>query len=250
MKKLITFLFFIWLSPLVMASSGAHLMSPNIDVSDQESLQRGAKTFVNYCMGCHAMGYMRYNRMGKDLGLSEQEVTDNLIFNGSKVGGLMTIAMPKDDAKKWFGTVPPDLTLAARNRGEDWLYTYLKSFYVDEKKPMGINNIVFKDVGMPHVLAGLQGKQKAVFKEEQDGDIKHKVFEKFESLSTGTLDKDPKVNAEKYDRVVTDLVNFLSYAGEPTQLERRSLGIKVILFLIIFMVVAYLLKKEYWKDIH
>jgi ubiquinol-cytochrome c reductase cytochrome c1 subunit len=240
MKKLMTFLFCISLAPSVLASSSVHLDSPNIDVTDQDSLQRGARTYVNYCLGCHSMKYMRYNRMGKDLGLTDAQVESNLMFTAEKVGELITIAMTEADSKKWFGTVPPDLTLTARNRGTDWVYTYLKSFYVDESKPTGMNNIVFPDVAMPHVLAGLQGTQKAVY-QEKDG---HQAFDKFEMVSAGSL------SAEEYDVVVTDLVNFLTYAGDPSQSKRRSLGLYVILFLIGFMVLAKMLKTEYWKDIH
>ena len=235
MKKLVMFLCCMSLAGTAQASSGVHLDSVDIDVADHESLQRGAKTYMNYCMGCHALGFMRYNRMAKDLALSEQAVIDNLMFPDAKIGGQMHIAMPKDKAKTWFGTLPPDLSLIARSRGVDWLYTYLRSFHRDDSRPMGVNNTVFKDVGMPHVLLPLQGQQALI---EKDG------AHVLEQVSAGQL------SVKEYDATIRDLVNFLAYVGEPGQLARKALGYKVILFLMGFFVLAYLLKKEYWKDIH
>jgi len=247
MKKLITTLLML-LAPLgVMASEALHLEHVDIDLKDQAALQRGAKYFVNYCQGCHSAQYMRYERVMTDLGLTEKEVTDNLMFTGEKLGDKMTIAARPADQEGWFGKPPPDLSLVARNRkqGADWLYTYLRSFYQDSNRPMGVNNTVFKDVGMPHVLWELQGVQKAVFKTEVDAEgNKTEHFEKFEPGIPGRLSE------EDYDKVVQDLVTFLVYMGEPVQVERQSLGVKVIIFLLIFTVLAYLLKKEYWRDVH
>jgi ubiquinol-cytochrome c reductase cytochrome c1 subunit len=224
------------------SSGGLHLEEANIDLADQESLQRGAKYFVNYCMGCHSLKYMRYNRMGEDLGLDEIQVRKSFIFGDAKPGDLMEGSMRPEDAEKWFGTAVPDLTLVTRWRSADWLYSYLKSFYVDESRPYGVNNALFPDVGMPHVLAGLQGLQKAVYAPaEGDG---HGALEGFELVQPGTI------STEEYDGLVRDLTNFLTYAGEPMKLERQRLGIYVLLFLGVLFILTYALKKEFWKDVH
>jgi ubiquinol-cytochrome c reductase cytochrome c1 subunit len=231
------------LAPVLAPASGGgdvHLEDADIDLADKESLQRGAKYFVNYCMGCHSLKYMRYNRMGRDLGLDKVQVRQDFIFTDAKPGDLMEGSMRPKDAEKWFGTAVPDLTLVTRWRSSDWLYTYLKSFYQDEERPYGVNNAVFPDVGMPHVLAGLQGMQKAVFAEGEG----HGSVEGFEMVQPGSM------SPKEYDRMVLDLTNFLTYAGEPMKLERQRLGVYVLLFLGLFFVLAYLLKKEYWKDVH
>jgi ubiquinol-cytochrome c reductase cytochrome c1 subunit len=246
MKKLIA-AFLLSVVPVVAsaAGGGAHLDDADVDLRDQASLQRGAKLFADYCMGCHGLKYARYQRVGNDIGMTEDEVKRDLMVAGGKIGDLMKTSMSPADSEKYFGTVVPDLTLVARLRGEDWVYTYLRTFYVDEKRPLGVNNVVFPDVGMPHVLADLQGLQKAVFKEEKDKDGNpHKVFEKFEQVSPGKLSK------EEYDAAMRDLTAYLVYMAEPIKLERQSLGIKVMLFLLVFFVLAYFLKKEYWKDVH
>jgi ubiquinol-cytochrome c reductase cytochrome c1 subunit len=246
MKKLIA-AFLLSVAPAaVMAAGGeAHLDSANVNLRDQASLQRGAEMFVQYCMGCHSAKYARYGRVGEDIGMSPEEVKYKLMLHGGKPGDQMTVALSEADAEKYFGTVVPDPTLTARLRGEDWVHTYLRSFYVDDKRPLGVNNVVFPDVGMPHVLADLQGLQRAVYKEEKDkeGNV-HKVFEKLEQVSPG------KLSAGEYDAAVRDVTAFLTYLAEPMKLERQSLGIKVMIFLAIFFVLAYLLKKEYWKDVH
>jgi len=229
---------------MTLAAEGVHLDSADVVVSDQASLQRGARLFVNYCQGCHSAKYQRYNRLAQDLGLSEDEVKQNLMFTTDKIGNTMDIAMKPSDSGKWFGNPPPDLSLITRARGEDWVYTYLRSFYVDESRPFGVNNAVFKDVGMPHVLWQLQGMQKAVIK-EVDG---KKVIEGFEPVD-GPAGKGQMSPAE-FDAAMRDLTAFLSYVGEPFQLERKRLGMWVLLFIAVFFVLAYLLKKEYWKDIH
>jgi len=232
------------------AGSSVPLDRAPVNQSDKESLKRGAQTFVDYCMGCHAADYMRYNRIGRDLGMSDEEImamisTRDAKGDHTKPGELMKIAMDTSFAKSAFGTKIPGLTVTARARGADWLYTYLRTFYVDESRPAGVNNIVFPDVGMPHVFWELQGMQKAKFVTEIDSEgTEHQVYEGMEQLSPGKMSK------EQYDAYVGDLVNFMVYMGEPMQTERKSLGVWVLLFLFVFTVIAYFLKKEYWKDIH
>jgi ubiquinol-cytochrome c reductase cytochrome c1 subunit len=227
------------------AGGGVHLDDADIDLSDQASLQRGAKYFMNYCLSCHSLKFQRYNRMAVDLGLTEQEVIDNLMFTTDKIGDTMNIAMTEDKATDWFGNPPPDLSVISRARGDDYIYTYLRGFYADKERPFGVNNKVFPDVGMPNVLWQLQGTQKAVFKtvEASDG-TETEVIDRLEPLSEGTM------SPEEFDQVARDLTAFLSYVGEPIQMERKRLGIWVLLFIAVFFVVAYLLKKEYWKDVH
>jgi len=245
MRKILLVLLLCAAPVLAQASEGAHLDKVKIDLRDKASLQRGAKFFVNYCMGCHSAAYLRYNGVGEYLGLSEQQMMQNLVFAGDKIGDYMTIATPPRDAKVWFGAAPPDLSVIARARGNDWLYSYMRGFYLDDKRPFGVNNTVFKDVGMPHVLWELQGWQKPVFKTVKgEGGKPEEVLEKLEIVTPGSMSPDD------YDVAVTDLVNFLAYMGEPAKLERQSLGIKVLLFLAVFFVIAYLLKKDYWRDVH
>ena len=215
------------------------------DLSDQASLQRGLRLFVNYCMGCHSAAYMRYNRVGKDLGIPEDVLKSNLMFGTDKTGETMTIAMNPQDAEKWFGVAPPDLSVTARARGADWLYTYFMTFYRDPSRPTGVNNLRFKDVAMPDVLWRLQGWQRPVSREESgaDGTVS-KSIERLEPETHGTLTE------EEYARAVADLVNFLVYLGEPVKLQRHAIGIWVIAYLLVLLAVVYLLKKEYWKDVH
>lgn len=230
------------------AGGGVKLMHADVDLGDKESLQRGAATFVNYCMGCHSASYMRYNRIGKDLGISDDVLESNFIFNPEhKVGDTMEIAMRKSDAEDVFFAVnPPDLSVIARSRGADWLYTYFMTFYKDESRPMGVNNLVFKDVGMPHVLWQKQGLQAPVYEmvRTADGGEK-KVITGLEQISRGSQSTD------EYRQTVRDLVNFLVYLGEPAQLKRKTVGFWVLFYLIVLLLpVVYLLKKEYWRDIH
>jgi ubiquinol-cytochrome c reductase cytochrome c1 subunit len=227
------------------AGGGVHLDHVDIDLNDKESLQRGFKYFANYCLSCHSAKYQRFERTADDLGLTHDEVKENLMFVADKIGETMDIAMSPEDALKYFGVAPPDLSVTTRSRGSDWVYTYLRSFYVDEAKPTGVNNTVFPDVGMPHVLWELQGVQRAVFVDGKDeaGNPK-KIFEKFEIVTPGSM------NVEQYDAAMRDLVNFMTYVGEPARMQRESLGWKVMLFLFVLFVLSYLLKKEYWKDIH
>jgi len=227
-------------------SGGIELQHADNDIFDKASLQAGAKLFVNYCMGCHSAQYVRFSRMGKDLGLSDDELKENLMFSTEKVGETMTIAMAPDEAKRWFGVTPPDLSVIARARGVDWLYTYLLTFYLDPSRPWGVNNLVFKDVGMPHVLWEQQGWQKPVYGTVTDDEGKsHQVIKSLELVNPAD-----EAKADQYKKDVRDLVNFLDYMGEPAKLERKSLGWKVMLFLFVFLIFAYLLKKEYWRDIH
>lgn len=214
------------------SSGGVHLDSANNDLTDKESLKKGFKTYINYCLGCHQLQYQRYNRTFKDLGIEEADGVENYMYTGEKTGDHITNTMPTKEAAKWFGTAPPDLTLEARLRSPDWIYTYLRSFYMDSDRPFGVNNKVFKDVGMPHVLQDLQG----VSSIDEHGNISP-------AMGGG-------LSPEEYDVVVRDLTNFLEYVGEPSKLERKSMGVKVLIFLFIFFIVAYFLKKEYWKDIH
>ncbi|MGD8109830.1 cytochrome c1 [Vibrio sp. TRT 17S01] len=245
MKKWIVILFAMLPSLAMAAGANVPLDKANNDLSDQASLQNGAKLFMNYCFGCHSAQYQRYERVARDIGIPVELLKDNLIFDPeAKVGDLMENSIPEDSAAKWFGAPPPDLTLVARVRGTDWLYTYLRSFYEDPSRPFGVNNIVFPSVGMPHVLEELQGIPKPIYAlEVVDGKEIQKVVG-VESDGTGEL------NNEEYDDAVRDLVNFLEYSGDPVKLERHALGWWVMGFLIIFTIVVVLLKKEYWRDVH
>ena len=245
MKKYLVIVF-LALAPawVLAAGGGVPLDKANIDPTNKQSLQRGARIFVNYCLSCHSAALMRYERMGTDLGIDEKLVSENLMFTGGKVGELMTVATAADDAKEWFGIVPPDLSVIARARGVDWLYTYMRSFYRDDSRHIGVNNLVFPDVGMPNVLWELQGIQEPVITTVKGHDgTEHKIV-KLELSEPGL--QTPK----EFDRTVRDLVNFLDYMGEPAKYDRRQLGTRVILFLLVFLVLAYLLKRDYWKDIH
>ena len=245
MKKIFLALLLTLAPAWVMAAGGGiHLDKANIDPTNKQSLQRGARLFVNYCLSCHAAALMRYERIGADLGIDEKLVSENLMFTGGKVGDLMTVATADDDSKEWFGTVPPDLTVIARARGVDWLYTYLRSFYRDDTKITGVNNLVFADVGMPHVMWELQGWQDPVITTTKDHDGVERKSIALELAEPGLM------TPTEFDRATRDLVNFLDYMGEPAKYERRSLGVKVLMFLFMFLVLAILLKKEYWKDIH
>jgi len=219
-------------------------------LTEMPALQNGARLFANYCLSCHSASYMRYNRM-RDIGLSEEDVEKNLLFApGAKVGDLMKISMAPKDAKAWFGTVPPDLTVIARSRsgeggsGADYLYTYLRSFYRDESRPTGWNNRVFPNVGMPHVLWELQGTQVAVFEEEKgEGGHAEQVFKGFKPVSAGTM------SAAEYDSNVADLVAYLQWMSEPSQRDRVRLGVWVVIFLLGFGFLAWRLNAAYWKDV-
>ena len=246
MKKQLLAILLLVSPMLALASSGeVHLDKARIDPANKESLQRGARTFVNYCLSCHSAKYQRYNRLARDLGMSETDVLENLMFTGEKIGDTMDIALSSKDAKKYFGAAPPDLTLVARVRGVDWLYTYLRTFYLDDSRPFGVNNLVFDKVGMPHVLWELQGWQKPIYETETDSEgHEHKKVVGLELVEPGSQ------TPAEYDRTVRDLVNFMAYMADPVKLERQALGVKVLLFLFVLFIITYLLKKEYWKDVH
>ncbi|UIF85908.1 cytochrome c1 [Cupriavidus sp. UYPR2.512] len=226
-----------------MASEGGFPLEPApVNTADLSSLQRGAKVFVNYCLNCHGASMMRYNRL-KDIGLTDDQIRENLLFSADKVGETMTIAMQPKEAKAFFGAQPPDLSVIARARGNDWLYTYLRTFYRDDSRATGWNNLVFPSVGMPHVLWELQGQRAAKFTEvEEHGEKVHK-FAGFEQLSAGKLSK------VEYDQATADLVGFLDWMAEPAQNHRKRLGVWVLLFLGVFTVLAWRLNAAYWKDV-
>ncbi len=214
-------------------------------LNNNASLQNGAKIFVNHCLGCHSAVSLRYNRL-RDIGLSDQQIKDNLILGDQKVGDLMTISMSPKDAKAWFGKVPPDLSVEARARGTDWLYTYFRTYYKDEASPTGWNNLVYPNVGMPHVLWELQGERIAKFEEIKDSKDPNKitkVFKGFEQVTPGLM------KPQEYDDNIADLVSFMSWMAEPTQLQRKRIGVVVLLCLAIFTLIAWRLNKAYWKDI-
>lgn len=245
MKKLIA-LAFAFTASLVQASGSAHLESSGADLSDQASLQRGATLYMNYCMGCHSLKYLRYSRMAADLGLTEDQVMSSLNFTGAKFGESMTNAMNAVDGEKWIGKAPPDLSLTARVRGSaDWIYTYLKSFYRDPSRPLGWNNVVFPSASMPNVLWELQGVQSAVFDAEKGGHAgATPVFSRFEMVQPGRL------KPEEFDQVARDIANFLQYAAEPAAMKRQQIGVWVLLFLSVLTILTWLLKREYWRDVH
>ncbi|MEK7318923.1 MAG: cytochrome c1 [Pseudomonadota bacterium] len=226
-----------------MASEGGFPLEPApLDTSDVSSLQRGAKLFVNYCLNCHGASMMRYNRL-KGLDLTDEQIQQNLLFSAGKVGETMTIAMHPKDAKAFFGAIPPDLSVIARARGNDWLYTYLRTFYRDDTRATGWNNLVFPSVGMPHVLWELQGQRAAKFAEvEEHGEKVHK-FAGFEQITPG------KLSTQEYDQAAADLVNYLNWMAEPEQSHRKRLGVWVLLFLGMFTVFAWRLNAAYWKDV-
>jgi ubiquinol-cytochrome c reductase cytochrome c1 subunit len=223
---------------------GIALQSAGTDIKNTESLQRGARDFMNYCSGCHSLKYLCFNRLGTDLKIPESELAANLMFTTDKVFDTINSAMPKD-SEAWFGKQPPDLSLIARARGTDYLYSYMKGFYVDKTRPWGVNNLYLPSAAMPDVLAQLHGLQKPVFKNVADehGSARM-VLDGVEPMTPGAL------KPEEYDQFVRDIVNFLDYAGEPVKDKRQSMGVFVTLFLLVFFVFAYLLKKEYWKDVH
>ena len=242
-----------FLAAPVQASGGAMQMDsfPADKLQDQAALQRGAKLFVNYCLNCHSASYMRYNRL-RDIGLTEDQIRQNLLFTAGKVGDVMKASIDPKQAAEWFGAAPPDLTVIARSRagagfsGADYLYTYLRTYYKDETKATGWNNLAFPSVAMPHVLWELQGVRKAVFEEQQDAHDHAKkvhVFKGFEQVTPGQL------SSQEYDNAIGDLVAYLQWMGEPAQGLRVRLGVWVLLFLAVFMVIAWRLNASFWKDV-
>ncbi len=240
MKKFIYILLLILPVSVFASSGGMDLDDADVDMSDYSSIERGAKYYVTYCLGCHSTKHMRYKRIALDLELDEAKVLEAIAPYGANIYDPMLTAMNKHDSTKWFGTNPPDLSLIARSRGADWLYSYLKGFYKDSDSPLGANNAIFKDVGMPNVLWQLQGEQSPVIKNENGQEVITKLI----STKPGTM------SAKEFDKLVNDLVNFLVYVGEPVQLERQKMGKYVLLFIFLFTAIAYLLKREYWRDIH
>lgn len=214
------------------------------DIHNQPSLQRGLGLFMNYCLGCHTLNYARYERTAQDIGLALDVAEEHLLVGDIKIGDLMTNTMRDEDAMRWFGKAPPDLTLFARVRGADYLYTYLRSFYRDTARPFGVNNKVFPSVGMPHALLDLQGLNECVPATAGDGHGSPDPCAHFETVVPGSM------SAEEYDEAVYDLVNFLVYVSEPAALVRYRMGLYVMLFLVVMLVMTWLLKREYWKDIH
>jgi len=248
MKKLAKYLFITALllpvaSMTVSAAGGAGIEHSGANINDRASLQRGAKWYVNYCFGCHSISYMRYNRLAEDLGLSEEMVMQNLATSGAKFGETMDISMDPEQAKAWFGKTPPDLSLIGRSRGADWIYSYLLGFYQDEFG--GWNNTLLQNASMPHVLWQLQGIQKPVYRQETgEGGFVHEVIDHFVLATPGTQ------SAQEYKETARDIAAFLDYSGEPAKLKRKGVGVWVILFLVLFTFIAYLLKVEYWRDVH
>ena len=245
MRKMKGFLLIWCFIPFVALASGPEMKLDRAPLrpTDKISLQRGAQAFVNYCLTCHSAEYMRYNRM-RDLGLTENQISENLIFTGQKVGELMTVAMKKKEAKQWFGVAPPDLSVIARSRGPDWLYTYLRTFYRDDSTATGWNNLLFDKAAMPHVLYQLQGEQRLNVKAGDDGHGGTHEVNELKLASPGVLSK------AEYDAYVADLANYLVYVGEPAATKRAQLGAFVMLFLFLMLGLTYALKKEYWRDIH
>lgn len=235
MKKIIVWLALL-MPAMALANTSVHLDKAPINPDDQASLQRGAKTFVNYCLNCHSASAMRYNRL-QDIGLTDEQIKANLLFAAEKVGEPMTIAMNKKEAKAWFGATPPDLSVEVRARGVDWLYSYLRGFYKDDTRPTGWNNVVFDKVGMPHVLWQLQGEQVL---QENEATHTHKLV----------LTKPGKLSPAEYDAMVTDLVNYMAFMSEPFKQRDHKTGLFVLAFLLMLIGVSYSLKKEFWKDIH
>ena len=259
MKKQIAALLLAAIPMFGFAADGAYpLDKVSIDLTDKAALQDGAQTFANYCMGCHGAKFQRYERVATDLGISEELMMDNLVFPDVKFGDHMKSSMRNDDAKLWFGAPPPDLTMVARVRGADWLYTYMRTFYEDPSRPYGVNNKVFPLVGMPNVLVGLQGRQVIGCKQVQIEEDGKKIFDPLTGVpvtheacdqlaiepNTGSLSE------AEFDEKIKNLVTFLEYSANPVKLKSQRIGTYVLLFLAFFFVFAYFLKREYWKDVH
>ena len=225
------------------AGSSVPLDKADYDLTDKASLQNGARIFMNYCLGCHQQQYQRYSRTFEDLGIPADLGQEYLQFTGEKVTDYITTPMPQDAAATWFGAPPPDLTLVARVRGADWLYTYLRTFYVDDSKTFGVNNLVFPNVGMPHVLQELQGTPRIAY---EDALIDGELVPQYVGIKS---DGNGELSPDEYDKAILDLVNYLEYTGEPSRLSSEKIGKGVLVFILIFFVFAYLLKKDYWRDV-
>ena len=222
---------FLFISPLTFSAENIELSKAPVDLTDNLSLQRGAKIFTNYCLNCHSAKYMRYSNL-QDIGLSAETIKNDLLFTGNKIGDTMSVNMSMKDSKKWFGAAPPDLSVVARSRGADWIYSYMRGFYRDPTRPMGWNNTVYVNSAMPHILWELEGEK-----------ILNPKTKKLEKFSSG------KLNAKEYDATIADLTNYLVYMSEPDQLKRKKMGYYVIGFLLLLLFLTINLKKEYWRDI-
>ena len=230
-----------------------------VDATDKSSLQRGAQIYMNYCLGCHSLKYARYKKVSEDLEIPLDMFEDNLIFGDQKMGDLIQVGMDPKEAKEWFGNTPPDLTLEAGLRGPDWVYTYLKSFYIDESRPLGVNNKVYENVGMPHVLVDLQGTPQSVCRQvsfvAENGGIRQDPLtgERLTQEQCGFLEVEAgtgQLNPEEFDEAMLDLTNFLAYMTDPMKTERESIGTYTLLYLFIFTMLSYLLYREFKKDLH
>ena len=228
----------LWTAAAAAAESDWPMAPMTPDLRDRASLQRGLILYAEYCMGCHSLRFQRYERTADDLGMPHEEMLGKAVFTGQKIGDLMTNAMDREAAKAWFGAPPPDLTMVTRVRSPEWIYNYLRAFYIDEARPFGVNNKVFENVGMPHVLIGLQG----VAREACPADAE-RCQELVVTPGSGELTE------QEYDQAIFDLANFLHYVGEPVRLERERLGVYVLVFLAFFSVLTYLLNREFWKDV-
>jgi len=235
MKSIIALLFSLLSLPALAAGGGHPLDKAPVDLKNTVSLQRGAQAFASYCSGCHSLSYMRYSRL-TDIGLTEEQIKSYLLPTNAKTGDVMSIALRPEDAKAWFGVVPPDLSVEARSRGSDWIYTYMRTFYRDDSRPTGWNNLAYPNVGMPHVLYDLQGQQEWQTDSEGHGG-------KLVQVAAGTL------APAEYDALVGDITNYLTWVAEPARSDRIRMGFFVIGFLLILLVLVYALKKEYWKDV-
>jgi ubiquinol-cytochrome c reductase cytochrome c1 subunit len=232
-------------APGFASGGGAQMEHADIDPDNINSLQRGAANFMNYCSGCHSAQYVRYKTIGNDLDLSDEMLIENLMFNAEKTFETIQASMPADDAARWYGTAPPDLSLMARAKGVDHVYNFLKGFYIDSDSPTGVDNLQLPGTSMPHVLWELQGYQAAHFTEHnnEDGSVTT-TFEGFEQMTAGTMD------SEDYDEFIRDTVNFLAYIAEPIRSDRRKLGVWVLMFLTFFLILSRMLKKQIWKDVN
>ncbi|MDA0705481.1 MAG: cytochrome c1 [Proteobacteria bacterium] len=234
-------------TPGFAAGGGAELLKVDIDPGQINSLQRGARNFMNYCSGCHSAQYVRFNTIGKYLELSDEQLIDNLMFNAEKTFEPIVAAMSAADAERWYGKAPPDLSLMARSKGADYIYSFLKGFYLQADSPTGVDNLYLPGTSMPHVLWDLQGYQRANFSEHTEAGVTTVHFEGFEQVTEGNISL---ALADDYDEFVRDTVNFLAYIAEPIRAERRKIGTWVIMYLLVFLIIAYMLKKQVWKDVH
>lgn len=251
--KRIVLLLVLWIPGCVLASadgSGLLFKMPDIDETDKAAIQRGIRVFVNYCLTCHSAEYMRYKRVADDLGISEAIMKKNLMNPVDKFHDGMTVAIEADDAKRWFGVPPPDLSVIARARGREWLYNYFMTFYRDDSSIVGINNATFKDVAMPHVLWELQGWQEPVYEEVSISGRSGKSGTSERRIVGMKLVEPGRLAPEEYEQMILDLVTYMVYMGEPAELKRHEIGFWVLAFLFVFLMIAYALKREYWKDVY